>query len=107
MARFDHQFEADIGELRSRKNNLHETPEQDDVRETAKERVMRLNMEEQKASDGKARRTYGRTLDGTGEYAAPKHRLSRKGLTNCSLHCPSDTRHGLPTVVTFATKECL
>jgi hypothetical protein len=52
------------GELRTRKVNLQD-PNDDTDEETARERVMRLNMEEQKASDGKPRRTFGRTPDGT------------------------------------------
>jgi hypothetical protein len=62
-------FGHDAGELRSRKINLQDINDETDE-ETAQERVMRLNMAEQKASDGKPRRTFGRTPDGTGTALA-------------------------------------
>jgi phosphatidylethanolamine N-methyltransferase len=58
---------ADPGaELRARKPYLQDLNDDTDE-ETAQERVMRLNMEEQKASNGKPRRAFGRTPDGTGK----------------------------------------
>jgi hypothetical protein len=62
-------FDRGAGELRTRKVNLQDPNDETDE-ETAQERVMRLNMEEQKASDGKPRRTFGRTPDGTGKMPA-------------------------------------
>jgi hypothetical protein len=61
---FDRKAEG----LRSRKINLQGRIE-DTEEETAQEHVMRLNMEEQKASHGKPRRTFGRTPEGTSKIS--------------------------------------
>lgn len=71
---------VDASGLRERLPNKPEAPQKAESVETAQQAVRALNEQEQ--ADGKEekdRKTYGRTLEGTGEYfqCSPRHGVKR------------------------------
>ena len=80
---------VDASGLRERLPNKPEAPQKALSVETAQEAVRALNEQEQaEGKDEKDRKTYGRTLDGTGEYSqqcSPRHGVERTSF------CRSDT----------------
>lgn len=61
---------VDASGLRERISQKPDQPQKATSSETASEAVMALNREEEKlGKDEKHKKTYGRTLDGTGEFS--------------------------------------
>lgn len=82
---------VDASGLRERLPNKPEAPQKAKSVETAQQAVRALNEQEQAdGKDEKDRKTYGRTLDGTGEYfqCSPRLGLERASAFSDTLGRP-------------------